>query len=98
MLPEPGLLQLARLVAPAAALTAGVGLFVAWQAYRGYRRHDSRTMRALAVGLVCLTVVPFVVSYALAPAFGLSDAETLLGVVLADVVGLAAVLYSLVRP
>ena len=90
--------MLAELVAPAGALTAVVGLFVAAQAYRGYRRHDSRTMRALAVGIVCLTAVPFLVQYVLGPAAGLADAKTLLGVVAAYVVGLAAILHSLRRP
>lgn len=90
--------MLAEFVAPAAALTAVVGLFVAGQAYRGYRRHDSQTMRALAVGIVCLTAVPFLVQYGLGPTAGLTDAETLLGVVVAYVVGLAAILHSLFRP
>ena len=30
-----------------------------YQAYRGYRRHDSRTMRALSAGLFFLTTVAF---------------------------------------
>ncbi len=87
--------MLADLVAPVAALTALLGLFVAAQAYRGYRRHDSRTMRALAVGIVCLTAVPFLVQYMLGPVAGLTDAGTLLGVVVAYVVGLAAIYHSL---
>ncbi|WP_160135001.1 DUF7521 family protein [Halococcus salsus] len=87
--------MLADLVVPAAALTASLGLAVAGQAYRGYRRHGSRTMGALAVGIVCLTAVPFLVQHALAPFLGLSDATTLLGVVAANVLGLVAILLSL---
>jgi hypothetical protein len=40
-----------------------VGSYVGYQAYRGYRRHDSRTMRALSAGLFCLTAVSFVVAF-----------------------------------
>ena len=40
-----------------------VGSYVGYQAYRGYRRHDSRTMRALSLGLFCLTAVAFVVAF-----------------------------------
>jgi hypothetical protein len=40
-----------------------VGGYVGYQAYRGYRRHDSRTMRALAAGLFCLTGVAFAVAF-----------------------------------
>jgi hypothetical protein len=40
-----------------------VGSYVGYQAYRGYRRHDSRTMRALSAGLFCLTAVAFVVAF-----------------------------------
>ena len=87
--------MLADLVVPAAALTALLGLAVAGQAYRGYRRHGSRTMGALAIGLACLTAVPFLVQHVLAPFFRLSDGAALLGVVVAYVLGLAAILLSL---
>ncbi|KTG11578.1 hypothetical protein AUR64_03515 [Haloprofundus marisrubri] len=36
-----------------------VGGYVGYQAYRGYRRHDSRTMQALSLGLFLLTAVAF---------------------------------------
>ncbi len=78
-----------------ALLTAVVGATVAGLAYRGYRRNDSDAMRFLAVGIVCITVGPFVVSYGLAPAVALSEAATLLGVLLANIAGLLAILYSL---
>lgn len=78
-----------------AAVTALLGGVVAWLAYRGYRRNGSRAMRLLAVGVVCFTVVPFLVTYGAGPALGASDAATLLGVLLANVAGLLAVLYSL---
>ncbi|WP_135305105.1 DUF7521 family protein [Haloarcula amylovorans] len=40
-----------------------VGSYVGYQAYRGYRRHDSRTMRALSLGLFFLTAVAFGIAF-----------------------------------
>lgn len=78
-----------------AALTALVGAGVAALAYRGYRRNDSDAMRFLAVGVVCITVVPFLISYVVAPLATPSDAASLLAVLAANVAGLLAILYSL---
>lgn len=85
----------ATLLFVTAAVTAVVGAFVAWLAHRGYRRNGSEAMRFLAVGVVCFTVVPFLLTYGAGPALGASDAVTLLGVLVANVAGLLAVLYSL---
>lgn len=85
----------ATLLFVTAAVTAVVGGLVASLAHRGYRRNGSEAMRFLAVGIVCFTVVPFLVTYGAGPALGASDAATLLGVLVANVVGLLAVLYSL---
>ena len=73
------------------ALTALLGLFVAYLAYRGYRRHESRTMRALSVGIVCIAVIPFVIAFVLAPALELTDAESLFGITLSHTIGLIAI-------
>ncbi|ELZ28408.1 hypothetical protein C474_14909 [Halogeometricum pallidum JCM 14848] len=40
-----------------------VGAYVGYQAYRGYRRHDSRPMRALSLGLFFLTAVAFGIAF-----------------------------------
>ncbi|MFB6222111.1 MAG: hypothetical protein ABEH86_00355 [Haloarcula sp.] len=40
-----------------------LGGYVGYQAYRGYRRHNSRTMQYLSIGLFCLTAVAFVVAF-----------------------------------
>ena len=40
-----------------------VGSYVGYQAYRGYRRHDSRTMQALSMGLFFLTAVAFGIAF-----------------------------------
>ncbi|MFW5939178.1 MAG: DUF7521 family protein [Halolamina sp.] len=79
----------------ASAATAAAGVVVAWLAYLGYRRNDSQAMRFLAIGVACIAVVPFPVTYGVGPLLALSDAATLLVVLLANVAGLLAVLYSL---
>lgn len=48
----------AGIFAMSAASTV-LGLFVGYQAYRGFRRNASRSMRYLSVGLVLLTAVTF---------------------------------------
>lgn len=85
----------ARVLLVTAAATAAVGAVVAWLAYQGYRRNDSQAMRFLAVGLVGITVVPFILNYGIAPVVGVSDATTLLAVLLANIAGLLSILYSL---
>lgn len=40
-----------------------LGLFVGYQAYRGFRRNASRSMRYLSVGLVLLTAVTFTAAF-----------------------------------
>ena len=88
MIPEP-------LSTVTATVTAIVGSYVTYLAYRGYRRNDSETMRVLAVGVLFIAVVPFVISRALAPGLRLSDAQAILGVTRAHVVGLLAFYRSL---
>jgi hypothetical protein len=40
-----------------------LGLVVGYQAYRGFRRNDSRSMRLLSAGLILLTAVPFPLTF-----------------------------------
>ncbi|WP_324662540.1 DUF7521 family protein [Haloarcula sediminis] len=40
-----------------------VGAYIGYQAYRGYRRHDSPTMRFLSLGLFLLTTVAFSIAF-----------------------------------
>jgi ABC-type transport system involved in multi-copper enzyme maturation permease subunit len=49
----------ALLVVAAAFLSTVVGLYIGYQAYRGFRRHESASMRYLSVGLVLLTAVTY---------------------------------------
>lgn len=81
-----------------------LSLAIVFQAYRGYRRNRSQPMLWLAVGLVLLTVVPFVVSLTVAsvgPALGFGPAVYTYYVPivsrLVEVAGLVSILYSLYR-
>lgn len=77
-----------------ATLTAVVGAFVAYQAYRGYRRNDSRPMLSLAVGIFLLTSAAYLVRQALAIAEVGGPAGGQFAALTVSVVGLLAVLYS----
>lgn len=88
-------IETAQILLITAAATAVAGAVAAWLAYQGYRRNDSEAMRFLAVGLVGITVVPFLVNYGVAPIAGTNDATTLLAVLLANIAGLVSMLYSL---
>jgi len=76
------------------AVTALVGLFVTYQAYRGYRRNDSETMRALAVGIAFIAVVPFVILRMLGTVADFTDAQGLVIAFGSHVIGLLAIYRS----
>ena len=80
----------------------GMGLYITFQAYRGFRRNQNRRMLYLALGLALITVIPF----------GLTIAVTLLSAQFAfssriytsylpllsrlmEIVGLGCIIYSL---
>ncbi|WP_226007239.1 DUF7521 family protein [Natrinema salinisoli] len=46
-------------------LVALFGTIIAYQAYRGYRRNDASSMLYLAIGLLLLTLCPFLVNVVL---------------------------------
>ena len=80
------------------SITAVVGAFVGVQALRGYRRYGHRPLQWLAVGIVLLTVVPFLVLNLLTvfrSTVGVSDAGGLGFVLFIELVGALAVLVSL---
>lgn len=74
--------------------TAGLGAYVAYLAFDGHRRNDSHTMLMLAVGVLCIAVVPYGVTYVATPLLSLSDAVTVLCVTLAHLIGLGALARS----
>jgi hypothetical protein len=78
----------------ARALTATVGFFVAYQAYRGYRRNDSRPMLYLGAGIFLVTTLSFVVSTLVMSPLGATEAESVLAWAVFNVAGLASILYA----
>lgn len=45
------------------ALSTILGLFVAYQAYRGYRRNAERSMRYLSIGFILLMGISFTLAF-----------------------------------
>lgn len=43
--------------------SVALGLVIGYQAYRGFRRNDSRSMQYLSAGLILLTAIPFTLSF-----------------------------------
>jgi hypothetical protein len=81
-------------------VAALVGLLIAYQAYRGYRRNDSRPMLFIAVGFALTVGLPFVMA---PPTLLLSNSPTATAalVILSDastLVGLGCILYGLRMP
>ncbi|UWG51309.1 putative membrane protein [Halalkaliarchaeum sp. AArc-CO] len=79
-------------------LSALIGIFIAYQAYRGYRRNESRPMLFISIGFVLVLAVPFVLlsAYLLIPFL----TETVVGVVqqTSQILGLLAIVYALRMP
>lgn len=75
-------------------VTMGLGLLIAYQAYLGYRRHDSRPLRYVAVGFLLISVGA-VLEGILFEVFGFSIFAS--GTIQTTLVaaGMLAVLYSL---
>lgn len=78
-----------------------LGLIVGYQAYRGFRRNDSRAMQYLSIGLILLTAVPFTLSFTgtlamrLEPGLVSIRREFNLVVRIIQFAGLAFITYSL---
>jgi len=81
-------------------VAALVGLLIAYQAYRGYRRNDSRPMLFIAVGFTLTVGLPFVMAVPTLLLSAYPTAATAL-VLLSDIstlVGLGCILYALWMP
>ncbi|UPV74788.1 hypothetical protein M0R89_01655 [Halorussus limi] len=90
-----------RIVSQSMNLVAAfIGLLIAYQAYRGYRRNDSRPMLFIAIGFALTVGLPFVL---LGPMllFGDNPAAVSAFVILGNgstLVGLGCILYALRMP
>lgn len=87
----------AGVIAVFAAVTAIVGAFVAFLAYRGYQRNESHPMLYLALGIILLTTVPVGLNYGLLAVTAATDAKILLVITASHLAGVAAILYALTR-
>jgi FtsH-binding integral membrane protein len=79
-----------------------MGLYVVFQAYRGYRRNSSQQMLFLAIGFAFLTVIPFTLSLVVAgisQRFGIPSQAYMSYLAITsrglEICGLGAILYSL---
>ncbi|ADB63772.1 hypothetical protein Htur_5141 (plasmid) [Haloterrigena turkmenica DSM 5511] len=76
-------------------LVALIGTLIAYQAYRGYRRNDASSMLYLAVGLLFLTLCPFLINLTVTTAFQADQVVTVFLENVSRLVGLLAIMYSL---
>lgn len=79
-------------------LSAVIGLFIAYLAYRGYRRNASRPMLYISAGFVLALAVPFLllVVYLLLPT--VPQPVVAVATQTSQVAGLLAILYALWMP
>lgn len=77
-----------------AMVTVVLGLYISYQAYRGYRRNQSRPMLFLSVGIVLLTFVPAVFSTLAANLAVIASVSVLLSF-LSRLLGLLSILYGI---
>ena len=77
-------------------LSVLLGLAIAYTAYRGYRRNDSRPMLYIAAGFLLVLGVPAALS-TLALGVGVRQVQVAVGVLtqISEVAGLLAILYAL---
>ena len=76
-------------------LVALIGTIIAYQAYRGYRRNDASSMLYLAVGLLLLTLCPFLINVAVTTLVGAEQVVTAFLENVSRLAGLVAIMYSL---
>lgn len=79
-------------------LSVVIGVFIAYQAFRGYRRNDSRPMFFIALGFVLVLAVPFIIFLVYGVVPGVPIALVVLTSQLSQVSGLLAILYALWMP
>jgi len=83
--------SLTTITAVVSAITAIVGLFVAYLAYRGYQRNESHRMRALAFGIICIAVLPYLLVTLTDSLIELADATLIVIITVTHTIGLAAI-------
>ncbi|MFC4542769.1 hypothetical protein ACFO5R_12640 [Halosolutus amylolyticus] len=79
-------------------LSVLLGLFIAYHAYRGYRRNDSRPMLFISIGFVLVLAVPFLLLVLFLAVPFLTETIVALLSQLSQLTGLVAILYALRMP
>jgi NhaP-type Na+/H+ or K+/H+ antiporter len=80
-----------------------VGLFIGYHAYRGFRRHQSRSMQYLSLGLILVTAVTYTAAFVGTGLLRLGvinaglQSPLTLAVRLLQFAGLVCIAYSLYR-
>ena len=79
-------------------LAALLGIFIAYQAYRGYRRNESRPMLFIAIGFVFVLAVPFLLLLLYLAIPFLTETVAAVLTQISQVTGLVAIVYALRMP
>lgn len=79
-------------------LSVIIGVFIAYQAYRGYQRNNSRPMLFIALGFVLVLAVPFCVFLLYGALPDIPVSAVVITSQLSQVSGLLAILYALWMP
>lgn len=80
-----------------AGVLAVVGVFVAYQGYRGHVRNGNRTLLYLVVGILFLTTIPFVAESWIHATGTLTATQNVLISQLLNILGLVSILYGFTR-
>ncbi len=75
-----------------------IGLFIAYQAYRGYRRNESRPMLFIAVGFVLALGVPVALLFVTLAVPSVPRAAVAVASQASELVGLLCILYAIRMP
>ena len=76
-------------------LVAVFGTIIAYQAYRGYRRNDVTSMLYLSIGLLFLTLGPFLLNVSMTTLTGIAGTTLEFVQNLSRLAGLLTIMYSL---
>ncbi|MFC4247794.1 hypothetical protein ACFOZ7_12640 [Natribaculum luteum] len=76
-------------------LVALLGTIIAYQAYRGYRRNDATSMLYLAIGLLLLTLCPFLINIAITTLVAPARVVIVFLENVSRLLGLLVIMYSL---
>ena len=79
-------------------LAALLGIFIAYQAYRGYRRNESRPMLFISIGFVLVLAIPFLLLLLYLAIPMLTETIVVILTETSQVIGLVAIVYALWMP